>query len=549
MLSAERHPDADRLTVCMVETGDGEPAQIVCGAPNVAAGQIVAVAAPGAVMPDGTKLKRAKLRGQESRGMILAEDELGIGTEHDGIMVLDAGLAVGTPLAEVLPIATDVLELEITPNRPDCLCVYGVAREVHAATETPLAPPPWAEDDHPPGDAIPGFAIEVHDSELCPRFTARLFEDVRLGPSPPWLKARLMAAGQRPINNVVDITNYAMLLTGQPMHAFDADLVAGGRLVVRRARDGEPMTTLDDVERRLDAGMCVIEDDEGPTSIAGIMGGARSEVRETTTRVLMEAATWNGPNVQRTSTRLGLRTEASGRFEKGLQPEQGLEGQAVAARLMIELCGARPVGGTIDVGGPGPAPRVLRLRDSLHRAAARRPRAARRRRADPGGTGLRRRAGGRRARRDRPALAARRRHPRGRPGGGGRAALGPRSAPRHAARAPRRGRPARARAAPAPPGGGRARRRGPLGGGRLELRRARPRGPPRVHRRRSARAPDRARQPDVRGPVGDAHDAARLAARRPAPQPDARLRGRAAVRVRRDLPPPRPPRRGGKGDP
>ena len=348
----------------MVETGDGEPAQIVCGAPNVAAGQIVAVAAPGAVMPDGTKLKRAKLRGQESRGMILAEDELGIGTEHDGIMVLDAGLAVGTPLAEVLPIATDVLELEITPNRPDCLCVYGVAREVHAATETPLAPPPWAEDDHPPGDAIPGFAIEVHDSELCPRFTARLFEDVRLGPSPPWLKARLMAAGQRPINNVVDITNYAMLLTGQPMHAFDADLVAGGRLVVRRARDGEPMTTLDDVERRLDAGMCVIEDDDGPTSIAGIMGGARSEVRETTTRVLMEAATWNGPNVQRTSTRLGLRTEASGRFEKGLQPEQGLEGQAVAARLMIELCGARPVGGTIDVGGPGPAPRVLRLRDS-----------------------------------------------------------------------------------------------------------------------------------------------------------------------------------------
>ena len=249
MLSAERHPDADRLTVCMVETGDGEPAQIVCGAPNVAAGQIVAVAAPGAVMPDGTKLKRAKLRGQESRGMILAEDELGIGTEHDGIMVLDAGLAVGTPLAEVLPIATDVLELEITPNRPDCLCVYGVAREVHAATETPLAPPPWAEDDHPPGDAIPGFAIEVHDSDLCPRFTARLFEDVRLGPSPPWLKARLMAAGQRPINNVVDITNYAMLLTGQPMHAFDADLVAGGRLVVRRARDGEPMTTLDDVER------------------------------------------------------------------------------------------------------------------------------------------------------------------------------------------------------------------------------------------------------------------------------------------------------------
>jgi phenylalanyl-tRNA synthetase beta chain len=364
VLSAERHPDADRLTVCMVETGDGEPSQIVCGAPNVAAGQIVAVAAPGAVMPDGTRLKRAKLRGQESRGMILAEDELGIGTDHDGIMVLDPGLAVGTPLADVLPIATDVLELEITANRPDCLSVYGVAREVHAATRAPLAPAPWGDDDYPAGDSIPGFAVAVEAPDLCPRFTARLFEDVSIGPSPPWLKARLMAAGQRPISNVVDITNYVMLLTGQPMHAFDADLVAGGRLVVRRGRAGETMTTLDDVERRLGPDMCVIADGEGPTSIAGIMGGARSEVRDTTTRVVMEAATWDGPTIQRTSTRLALRTEASGRFEKGLAPEQGLEGQAVATRLMIELCGARPVGGTIDAGGPGPAPLELRLRDA-----------------------------------------------------------------------------------------------------------------------------------------------------------------------------------------
>jgi phenylalanyl-tRNA synthetase beta chain len=215
----------------------------------------------------------------------------------------------------------------------------------------------------PAGDAIPGFSVEVQAPDLCPRFTARLFEDVKLGPSPLWLKARLMAAGQRPISNVVDITNYVMLLTGQPMHAFDADLVAGGTLVVRRARDGETMTTLDDVERTLDAEMCVIDDAEGPTSIAGVMGGARSEVRDSTTRVLMEAATWNGPNIQRTSTRLGLRTEASGRFEKQLQPEQGIDGQAVATKLMIELCGARPVGGTIDVGGPGPDPVTIRLRD------------------------------------------------------------------------------------------------------------------------------------------------------------------------------------------
>ena len=367
VLSAERHPDADRLTVCMVAVGEGDTAQIVCGAPNVAEGQTVAVARPGAVMPDGTRLKKAKLRGQASEGMILAEDEVAIGVDHEGIMVLDSDLVPGTPLADVLPIATDVLELELTPNRPDCLGVYGVAREVHAATGATLAPPPWAGAEPSPGD-VPGVGVEVRDEDLCPRFTLRLLEDVTIGPSPEWLKARLSAAGQRPISNVVDITNYAMLLAGQPMHAFDADRVAGGRLVVRRARDGETITTLDDVERRLDAAMCLIEDADGPTSIAGIMGGARSEVSTDTTRVLMEAATWNGPNVQRTSQRLGLRTEASGRFEKGLQPEQGLEGQAIATRLMVELCGARPVGGTIDVyaeaARASAAPVTLRLREA-----------------------------------------------------------------------------------------------------------------------------------------------------------------------------------------
>jgi len=362
VLSAERHPDADRLTVCLVDVGEGDPRQIVCGAPNVAAGQVVAVAGPGAIMPDGTKLTRAKLRGVESDGMILAEDELAIGPDHDGIMVLDPGLQVGTPLATVLPIATDVLELEITPNRPDCLSIYGVAREVHAATGAPLAPPPWSGDPGRPGD-VPGVTIEVQDRELCPRFTARLFEDVTIGPSPDWLKARLSAAGMRPINNVVDITNFAMLTTGQPMHAFDFDLVEGGRLVVRRAEEGEILTTLDDVDRVLDEDMVVIADDRGPTSIAGIMGGERSEVRPHTTRVLMEAATWSGPNIQRTSARLALRSEASGRFEKQLQPEQGMDGQGLAAILMLELTGARLVGGTVDIGGPGRDPVTIRLRD------------------------------------------------------------------------------------------------------------------------------------------------------------------------------------------
>ena len=322
--------------------------------------------------------------------------------------------------------------------------------------------------------------------ELCPRFTARLFEDVTIGPSPAWLKARLMAAGQRPISNVVDITNYAMLLTGQPMHAFDADLVAGGTLVVRRARDGERMTTLDDVERTLDAQMVVIDDAEGPTSIAGVMGGARSEVHAGTTRVLMEAATWHGPNIQRTSTRLGLRTEASGRFEKGLQPEQGLEGQAVAAQLMIELCGARPVGGTIDVGGPGPEPATLRLRDArterLLGAPVPRADAAR----ILGALGLRTRSSAERwARRARAAAGA--------------APTSTREAdlieevariwgldrlPATLPVAPRRRGPARARAAAAPPRGGRAARRRALRGRRLELHLAGGGAPPRARRRR-----------------------------------------------------------------
>ena len=366
VLEAEQHPNADRLSVCLVDIGDPDhPQQIVCGAPNVAAGQTVAVAKPGAVMPDGSKLGKAKLRGIESNGMILAEDEVAIGTEHAGIMVLEPnGLVPGTPLQTVLPIATDVLELEITSNRPDCLGVYGVAREAHAATGAPLATPPWHED---PGDQAPdpdGITITVEDAELCPRFTARVFEDVKIGPSPPWLKARLMAAGQRPISNVVDITNYVMLLTGQPLHGFDLDRVAGAQLTVRRARDGEQVETLDGQLRTLDHDIVLIEDDDGPTSIAGVMGGARSEVQPDTTRVLMEAANWNGANIHRTSLKLGLRSEASGRFEKQLQPEQAMEGQIVATRLMLELTGARLVPGTVDVGGDGPPAKTIRLRDA-----------------------------------------------------------------------------------------------------------------------------------------------------------------------------------------
>ena len=354
VLSAEQHPDADRLRVCMVDVGAGEPSQIVCGAPNVAAGQTVAVARPGSVMPDGTTLKAAKLRGVVSDGMICAEDELGIGSEHAGIMVLADGPAPGTPLTDVLDLATDVLELEITPNRPDCLGVYGVAREVHAALGSPLAPPPWTQDPGAGdlGSAPAGIDVSVEDHALCPRFTARLFEDVTIGPSPAWLKARLAAAGQRPISNVVDITNYVMLLTGHPLHAFDLDRIAGGRLTVRAARDGERLTTLDGQDRPLDPDMTVIYDADGPTSLAGVMGGMRSEVQDDTTRVLLEVATWDGPQINRTSSRLDLRSEASSRFEKGLPPEGCMEAQAVATTLMLELTGARLVPGTLDAGEP-----------------------------------------------------------------------------------------------------------------------------------------------------------------------------------------------------
>lgn len=367
VLARASHPDADRLSVCRVDVGEDEPAEIVCGAPNVATGQTVAVARPGAVMPDGTRLRSVRLRGVASEGMILAEDELAIGPDHAGIMVLDelfvdAEFAPGAPLADVLPISTEVIELEVTPNRPDCLGVFGVARELHAASGARLTSPPWADDPGTEGP-IAGVHVQVDCPPLCPRFTARLFEGVTVAPSPPWLKARLSAAGQRPINNVVDITNYVMLLCAQPMHAFDFDSVVGGHLVVRAAHAQETVQTLDGQTRTLDSEMVLIADDHGPTSIAGVMGGARSEVGADTSRVLLEAATWDGPSIHRTSWALGLRSEASGRFEKGLAPEQTMYAQAVATRLMAQLCGARPATGTVDVGGPGLTAARLRLRE------------------------------------------------------------------------------------------------------------------------------------------------------------------------------------------
>ncbi len=380
VLAAEPHPNADRLRVCTVDTGDGERT-IVCGAPNVAAGQTVPVALPGATLPGGMQIGKAKLRGVVSMGMICAASELELGEGPPGIMVLDedrsgapypgnagirrtGSLAPGTPLAEVLPLAEPVLELEVTPNRVDCFGVYGVAREVHAITGAALGPAPWEEDARAEGSGevedYASVAVEVPD--LCPRFTARVFTDVAIGPSPAWLQAWLTAAGQRPINNVVDVTNYVMLLTAQPLHAFDLDRVPDGALTVRAAADGEKMTTLDGVERVFDAETVLVCDRDGPSGIAGIMGGQTSEVSEATTRVLLEVANWNGTNILRTSRVLGLRSEASSRFEKQLHPELCMRAQRIASRLMVELCRAKLVPGTIDVAAETPPPPRIVLR-------------------------------------------------------------------------------------------------------------------------------------------------------------------------------------------
>jgi len=365
VLSAEQHPNADRLRVCRVDIGDGERT-IVCGAPNVAAGQAVAVAQPGARMPGGEKLRKAKLRGVASEGMILSVSELEIGGDADGILVLDGEPAPGTPLAEVLPLAEPVLELEVTPNRVDCFGVWGVAREVHAISGAPLAAEPWAEDAPAEGngEASDHASVGVDVPDLCPRFTARVFTDVTIGPSPLWLQARLTAAGQRPINNVVDITNYVMLLTAQPLHAFDLDKVRGGALTVRAASEGETMTTLDGVERVLDAETVLVCDAAGPAGIAGIMGGQVAEVSAETTRVLLEVANWNGTNILRSSRLLALRSEASARFEKQLHPDLCLRAQRLASRLLVELCGAKLVPGTIDVAAEVPAAPRIPLRAS-----------------------------------------------------------------------------------------------------------------------------------------------------------------------------------------
>ena len=368
VLTKERHPNADKLWLCTVDVGaaGGGVHQIVCGAQNFAAGDTVAVSLAGATLENGLKLRKASLRGVESDGMMLSEQELGFEQSSPGIIVLPAEWPVGAPLADHLPIAEPVLEIEVTPNRPDCLSVYGVAREVAAAARLPLAPPPVAEPPASGAPAAQAIAVEIADPDLCARYGARVVRGLTVGESPAWLKARLTHAGMRPINNVVDVTNYVMLAVGQPLHAFDAAKIRGARLIVRRAHAGERIVTLDGVDRPLRPDNLVIADTERALVIAGIFGAIDAEVDAATTDLVLEAATFSGPNIMRTSKEVGWRSEASARFEKGLDPCYVPLGLAMASRLFHELCGGAVAPGTIDVWGQRPpTPPRLHYRPSL----------------------------------------------------------------------------------------------------------------------------------------------------------------------------------------
>ena len=359
VLEAGKHPNADRLQLCAVDVGEDEPRQIVCGAWNFGAGATVAVALPGAEIPGGLKIESRKLRGEVSDGMILSERELELGQDHSGIMVLGDGLEPGTPLGDVLPLSEDVLEVEVTGNRPDLLAIYGLAREIAALYELELSPPPGREPELAGSEPVD---VEIADLEGCPRFIGRLLRGVTIGPSPVWLKARLTAAGMRPISNVVDATNYAMLGLGSPLHAYDlAKLRNGARIVVRRAAPGEELRTLDDTLRRLDPRDLVITDGEHPVALAAIMGGLDTEVDDATTDVMLEAANFEPTGIQASSERLGLRTEGSNRWEKGVDPHLAAQAATLATELMVRYAEARWTG-EADVHGELPARAVIRLR-------------------------------------------------------------------------------------------------------------------------------------------------------------------------------------------
>ncbi len=346
------HPDADRLMVCEVRVG-ARTVQVVSGAPNLREGARVPVALPGARLPGG-QIERTVIRGQKSEAMVCSAEELGFfddrPKEEAGVLILPADAPIGEDVMSYLGMDDAVLVLDLTPNRADCMSISGLAREVAAIFDRRVkaVPPEPAED---PGLAATSDKVQVviEDPDLCPRYSARLVTGVKVGQSPLWLQARLRAAGMRPINNIVDITNYVMLEYGQPLHAFDFDRLAEGRIIVRRARDGERIVTLDGQERQLDSDMLVIADPSGPVAVAGVMGGMDSEVREDTVKVLLESAHFEGRSVRRTSRRLGVPSEAAARFDRGVDPKGTVRALDRAAELLVKYAGGRVHPGVVDV--------------------------------------------------------------------------------------------------------------------------------------------------------------------------------------------------------
>jgi phenylalanyl-tRNA synthetase beta chain len=359
VVSVVDHPHADKLTLVEVKTSESSTQRVVCGARNMKAGDRVPLAPPGAHVA-GMTIERRKIRGEVSDGMLCSAAELDLSEDHSGILILAAGTELGGDVGSILGLDDTVIELEITPNRADCMGMIGIAREVGALVggelRMPSASPPEFDD------VSAGVSVEIHDPDGCPRYFARFIDAVTTGPAPTWMTARLASVGLRPINNIVDITNYVMHETGQPLHAFDADKIATRSIVVRRARADEQLTTLDGVIRRLDERDLVIADPEGAIALAGVMGGSDSEVSAATSGVILEAASFDKASVSFTSRRHSLRSEASARFERGCDPDMPPLASARAAQLMAELAGGRVASEAVDAFPRPPEPVVVTLR-------------------------------------------------------------------------------------------------------------------------------------------------------------------------------------------
>jgi phenylalanyl-tRNA synthetase beta chain len=340
------HPNADKLKLVKVDVGS-QILAVVCGAPNVSNDILAPVALPETVFPNGFTLEKSIIRNIESEGMICSEAELGLGTDKSGIMILNSSLHVGEKLSKALGLSDAVIEVDLTPNRPDCLSMIGVAREICGIQKTKIKYPDMSLSDST--DDITGFAsVTIEAPDHCPRYAARLLTDITVGPSPFWLADCLISLGMKPINNIVDITNFVLMETGQPLHAFDYDHFAENRIVVRKANEGELFTTLDMKERKLTSDILMICDGEKPVAVGGVMGGLNSEIEETTTKVLIESAYFDPVSIRKTSKELGLNTEASHRFERGIDPEGIVPALNRAAKLMVEIGGGKLVGGMID---------------------------------------------------------------------------------------------------------------------------------------------------------------------------------------------------------